>query len=176
MTNHVMVDIETLSTDSDAVVLTVGAVKFNPYSDEDPHSKTTWLPSLEKQLDNRRSVSDSTLEWWAKQNKEVLERALSEDGRISLDEFFKSFNKYLVGAEKVWCQGPQFDLVILEDLFKHFRHHRNWAYYQAMDSRTLFQLMPEDPRKKIEFDAHDAAEDAYVQAICVQKCLKELGL
>ena len=31
MTTHAMIDIETLGTKPDAVVLTIGGVKFNPY-------------------------------------------------------------------------------------------------------------------------------------------------
>ena len=33
-----MIDIETLGTKPDAVVLTVGGVKFDPYNSEEPHT------------------------------------------------------------------------------------------------------------------------------------------
>ena len=34
MTKHLMIDIETLATTPDAAILTVGAVKFNPFGDD----------------------------------------------------------------------------------------------------------------------------------------------
>ena len=38
MTTHAMIDLETLSTRPDATVITVGAIKFNPFDDSEPHS------------------------------------------------------------------------------------------------------------------------------------------
>ena len=38
MATHGMIDLETLSTRPDATVLTVGAIKFDPYTDLEPHS------------------------------------------------------------------------------------------------------------------------------------------
>ena len=51
-----------------------------------------------------------------------------------------------------------------------------WQFWQIMDCRTLFQLMPTDPRKAIDFAAHNALEDCKVQALCVQQTVKQLGL
>jgi len=36
--------------------------------------------------------------------------------------------------------------------------------------------MPRDPRKDIDFSAHNALEDCRVQSICVQKTMKHLGV
>ena len=38
MTTHAMIDIETLATSPEAVILSVGGVKFDPYTNEEPHS------------------------------------------------------------------------------------------------------------------------------------------
>ena len=40
MATHAMIDIETLGTEPDSVVLSAGAVKFNPFTLTDPHAKT----------------------------------------------------------------------------------------------------------------------------------------
>jgi hypothetical protein len=90
--------------------------------------------------------------------------------------FFKDINRYLVGVDKIWCQGPQFDMVILEDLFRQFDHHRNWAYWQVCDCRTIFNMMPIDPRKAIQQNLHSADEDSYWQAVCVQRTFKHFGV
>ena len=141
MTTHAMIDIETLGTNPDCVVLSVGAVKFDPYTGNEPYSKTLWRPSADEQLKADRSVDQGTLEWWGKQADHIREEAFSEFGRVDLDMFFKDLNRYLVGVDKIWCQGPQFDMVILEDLFRQFNHHRNWAYWQVCDCRTIFNMM-----------------------------------
>ena len=168
MATHAMIDIETLGTEPDCVVLSVGAVKFDPYTMSDPHSKKLWRPSADEQTSADRSVLESTLEWWATQPQAIQDEAFTEDGRQPLNEFFKDLNKYLVGVDKIWCQGPQFDMVILENLFKQFEHHQNWAYWQIMDCRTIFNMMPVDPRKAIQQNLHSADNDAYYQAVCVQ--------
>lgn len=178
MAKHsVMIDIETLDTVPSATVLSVGAVKFDPYNmNAEPYKQTLWLPSLEQQLELGRTTSDSTLEWWAKQDAEILERALEENGRVDLTHFFKDLNRYLVGADKIWCQGPQFDMVILEDMYRQADHHYNWAFWQVCDSRTVFNMMPVDPRKAIQEDAHDAAADAYYQALALQISFNHFGV
>lgn len=176
MATHAMIDIETLGTEPDCVVLSVGAVKFDPYKASDPHAKTLWRPSADEQMNADRSVLESTLQWWAGQPQHIQDEAFSEDGRIPLEQFFKELNKYLVGVDKIWCQGPQFDMVILENLYKQFDHHMNWAFWQVMDCRTIFNMMPVDPRKAIQQNLHSADEDAYYQAVCVQGTYAHWGI
>jgi hypothetical protein len=45
-----------------------------------------------------------------------------------------------------------------------------------MDSRTLFSVLPKDPRKSMQSDLHNALADAYYQAKAVQLAYKELGI
>ena len=173
---HVMIDIETLSTTPDAVVMSVGAVKFDPKATSPPTNKTLWRPDIDEQTERDRHVSESTLEWWSKQPAHIQEDAFSDDHRVEVLSFMKELNRYCVGAEKIWCQGPQFDLLILENLYSQWGHHYGWQFWQVMDCRTLFQLMPTDPRKAIQQDLHSADADAYFQALGVQQCYKHFGL
>lgn len=169
MATHAMIDIETLDTAPSSAILSVGAVRFDPYTDIEPVHKVLWRPNIDEQLTANRTYSESTLEWWSKQESYIRERALSTEGAISVVDFCKALNKYLVGVDKIWCQGPQFDMVILENLYDQFAHHKGWAYWQICDSRTIFNMMPKDPRKDVQQDLHSADDDAYWQAICVQK-------
>ena len=172
---HVMIDIETLATTPDAVVMSVGAVKFDPHTGT-PYNKTLWRPDIDEQTERDRHVSESTLEWWAKLPQHIQDDAFSEDSRIPVTEFMKELNRYCVGADKIWCQGPQFDMLILENLYIQWGHHFGWQFWQVMDCRTLFQLMPVDPRKAIQQDLHSADADAYYQAIGVQQCYEHFGI
>ena len=124
---HVMIDIETLATTPDAVVMSVGAVKFDPHTGT-PYNKTLWRPDIDEQTERDRHVSESTLEWWAKLPQHIQDDAFSEDSRIPVTEFMKELNRYCVGADKIWCQGPQFDMLILENLYIQWGHHFGWQF------------------------------------------------
>jgi len=171
MTTHAMIDIETLDTAPTSVVLSVGAVKFDPFKQE-PHTKTLWRPNIDEQVKLGRTMSDDTLRWWSQQEKHIQDTTFSDDNRITVEQLFKNLNKYLVGVDRIWAHGPQFDMVIIEDLYAQHNHHRGWAYWQIMDSRTLFNIMPVDPRKGVQQNLHSADDDAYWQAVCVQEAYK----
>lgn len=168
MTIHAMIDIETLDTFPTSVILSVGAVKFDPFKQE-PYSKTLWRPNIDEQVNAGRTISDNTLQWWAQQDKHIQDTTFTDEGRITCVDFCKLLNKFLVGVDKIWAHGPQFDMVIIENLFDQIKHHKGWAFWQVMDSRTVFNMMPTDPRKGIQENLHSADDDAYWQAVCVQK-------
>ena len=51
-----------------------------------------------------------------------------------------------------------------------------WNYWQIRDSRTLFNMLPKDPRKDVQMDLHNALADCYFQAKSVQKAYKNFGV
>mgnify|MGYP003647748471 CR=1 FL=1 len=153
MTTHAMIDIETLATKPNAVVLTVGGVKFNPYSTEDPHTPFSVRLDIDEQTAKGRVIDPNTI---------------------------ADLNKWLNGTELKWAQGSRFDYGILEDLIENsFEQHKNWFFWQEADSRTLGQLVPKDLRKDDsgnQKDLHSALADAYNQAKAVQKAYKHLNI
>jgi len=176
MTTHATIDIETLGTSPDTVVLTIGGIKFDPMEDDGLHSEFYYRLNADEQIDMGRTVDEKTLEWWETQSDEVKAEALDTNDRIPVEETLKALNKWLVGVDKIWCQGPVFDIGILENLYKQIGLHHNWPFYIIRDSRTLFSLMDKDPRKEIDFAAHNALADAIVQSLCIQKVYKKLGI
>ena len=168
MSIDAMVDIETTDVLPSAIVLTVGAVKFNPCSSDEPFDKREWRLEIDAQDAKGRTSSDSTMEFWARQPPEVQEAAFGEEGRVPLIKFFEEFNQWIGGSKYVWAQHPQFDFIILKDLYGQFDHHYNWPFWAEQDSATLFNLMPVSPLKGVNKALHNAAEDAYWQAKCVQ--------
>ena len=172
---HAMIDLETLSTNPDAVILTVGGVKFNPYNSVEPSQGMYFRVDVDSQTAIDREVMQDTLEWWAKQPKEISEEALGDKDRISLEDMVKTINKWSVGVDVFWCQGPLFDYAILQNFYKQLGHPVPWQYWQIRDSRTLFSLVPRDPNEKREA-LHNALADCYFQAKKVQKIYKQLNL
>ena len=176
MTTHAMIDLETLGTGYDATVLTIGGVKFDPNKISDPFQEFYYKFDIDEQTSKGRNICEKTIAWWGSQPKEVQDDALGDHDRTPVIDVLKALNKWCVGVESIWCQGPAFDIVILEHMYKQWDHHIPWPFWKIKDSRTLFQIMPKDPRKAIEFKAHNALEDCKVQALCVQQCLQQLEL
>jgi hypothetical protein len=170
-----MLDLETLAATHDAVVLTLGAVKFNPFTLQEPFEELYMRVNVDEQIEKGRDVTDDTMAWWGKQNPEVQEEAFSPDNRHSVHDTLVALNKFVVGVDKIWCQGPHFDITILETLYKQYGIAVNWDFWQVMDSRTFFSVHG-DPRDKTSKTLHNAVEDCKSQAKGVQKLFKELGI
>ena len=170
-----MLDLETLSTRPNAVILTLGAVKFNPFSLEDPGPGLYIRPDVDEQIAQGRDVQDETVNWWMNQAEDVREEALGTDGRISVEAMYRQLNRFLVGANSIWAQGPLFDFAILENLYRQYGWPTPWQYWQIRDSRTLFGVHG-DPRVKGKVGLHNALEDCVSQATAVQQVYNKLGL
>ena len=70
---HAMIDLETLSTNPEAVILTVGGVKFDPYSSVEPSQGMYFRVDVDSQTAKGRDVMQETLDWWNTQPKEIME-------------------------------------------------------------------------------------------------------
>jgi len=177
MAVHAMIDIETLDTSPQSVVLSVGAVKFNPYDETEPYNEIYYKLDLDDQDRLHRTTSDSTIEWWSKQNEDVRNEAFSEDGRIGVDQFLNELRSWLSNVHTIWGHGYGFDLTILEDMYKGSGKSIPWNFWQVKDSRTLFSLCKKDPRKLLgNENLHNALADAYFQAKGVQMAFNELSV
>ena len=77
MSTHAMIDIETLATTPEAVVLSVGGVKFNPYTNEEPHAHLEFRLDIDEQTALGRDIDEGTLQWWAKQPEHIRDKAFS---------------------------------------------------------------------------------------------------
>ena len=170
-----MIDLETLSTNPNAVILTVGGVKFDPHTNMKPYHDMYFRVDVDSQTMQGRHVMDDTLDWWAKQSEDIREEALGDKDRIGLDNMIKTINKFSVGVDVFWCQGPLFDYAILQNLYTQLGHPVPWQYWQIRDSRTLFNLVPRDKNEK-RVGLHNALSDCIFQAKKVQKIYRQLGL
>jgi len=171
-----MIDLETLGVEPNSVILTLGAIKFDPYSDAEPHGELYLKLDTEEQESLGREIDDNTLAWWSKQSESIRNEALSEGDRVSVKQFLKEINRFCVGLDNLWCQGPLFDYAMLQNLYRQAGEPCPWNFWQIRDSRTLFAMMPVDPRKQIQEELHNALADSYYQAKCVQQTYKHFGV
>lgn len=171
----IMLDLESLGTRPDCAILTLGAVKFDPYTVDSFGDSLYHRIDVDEQLALGREVQEDTLAWWGQQAQDVREEALSEEGRVSLETLYRDLNRFCVGVTNIWCQGPAFDIVILENIYRQQGWPTPWQFWQIRDSRTLFGVHG-DPREKGKAGLHNALEDCISQAQGVQEIYRRLKI
>ena len=93
---HGMIDLETLSTKPNATILTIGGVKFDPYSFTEPSQGMYFRVDVDSQTSTGREVMQETMDWWQTQPKEIQDEALGEKDRIPTEEMIKNLSLALV--------------------------------------------------------------------------------
>lgn len=171
MAKHTMVDLETLGVNPNSVVLTLGAVNFDPHSNVIFDQLYLRL-NIDEQTAMGREIDPNTVEWWSKQDPVVMEDTFSEENRISVKDSMDQFCKFFWGSKNIWSHGSIFDIVIIENMLKQISKSTPWDYWQVRDTRTLFDLGV-DPCMPTG-NKHNAVEDARRQAIGVQNCYRTL--
>ena len=59
--------------------MSVGAIKFDPFSSNEPFDGKHWRLDVDAQTEKDREVNDDTLAWWAKQDPEIQEDAFGDN-------------------------------------------------------------------------------------------------
>ena len=168
-----MFDLETLDTKPSAVILSLGAVKFDPRQKGlDPDTERLSLRhEIDPQSTMVRTISDDTIAWWATQSKEAQEAAFGDVNRVTVEDAIEQFHKFVWNSERVWSQGS-FDVNIMEHLYTSIGKPYAWQYWQVRDSRTLFDFIDGNLDRTKH---HDAVEDAIAQAEAVQRALRKIN-
>ena len=178
-----MIDLETLDTSPTAVVLSLGAVAFDPRSNTlGPTFYVEFTNFLEQQTGVGRTISPSTVMWWVGQDtaaKEVFQKKETSNERCSPLWGLNAFNDYVAasGAKKVWAKDPDFDVVILRSLYQTNAPDLPFPFkYTAGRSVRTIEDMPFAPLRNAPPVAHNALEDAIAQATRIQEifaCLQK---
>jgi hypothetical protein len=172
----IMIDLETLATSPDATVLTIGAIRFNKDKDynhvTDPFSMDYFYCRVDTESQPNREINDDTLAWWAQQTPEVRDEAFCETDRLSLSDAMTAFNFWARTGERYWANGAAFDFPILESCNRSLGFTSPWRYWQAMDARTIFKLIPND--MIADANLHHALHDCLFQIKKLNYCLSKL--
>ena len=171
----IMIDLETLATSPDAAILTIGAVKFDPFGDDVNDPKCTKFYTR-VDLDSCDKIglvtNDDTIAWWANQSKEAQDEAFGETDRVDIMDAMHQLYKFCWGAKRVWSHGATFDIVICEHIFRKIGKAIPWSFWEVRDTRTLFDIGINPNRPPVL--KHHALEDAWNQAVGVQNVFKTL--
>lgn len=171
----VMIDLETLDVLPTATILSIGAVKFDPFGDDvNSPSCVKFYTRVDVDSCDRlgATVSQATLDWWANQSPEAQEEAFHPDDRIDIKIAMEQLYKFCWGAKRVWSHGSGFDIIILEHYFRKIEKAIPWSFWEARDTRTLFDLGINPNRPPVL--KHHALEDAWNQAVGVQNVYRTL--
>jgi hypothetical protein len=174
MAKHIMIDMETLDTAPSTVILTIGAVSFDPRG-VGVSEKLELRPTMDEQTDTyNRSISDDTLRWWGEQSPEAIEEAMGDRDRISYREAMEQLYKFCWNADKIWSNGSGFDVVIAEMAFRELDMKIPWPFWTIRDCRTIYDLAGVSLKDGGHITSHKAVEDAERQAVVVQKAYQKL--
>jgi exodeoxyribonuclease VIII len=148
--SNIMVDIETLGTDNNSLILSISAVEFDLISGRTGREFEIGI-NLDDQIANGAIVDVATCIWWFKQDEAAV-KALFRLPRISLKKALYDFNFWLDECKtknsdiKLWGNGVSFDNVIIRNLYKRANVEFVLPYWCDTDVRTLVTLGNIDTR------------------------------
>ena len=178
---HIMIDLETFSLRKNCVISEVGAVLFDPAAPGTMETiiGKTWLLNMQEQIDNKRDINIKTVQWWMQQDEKARMKIVNNDMRLNIRAFLEDFRMEYDwdNITGVWSNDINFDLVILEELYREYKQEPPWHYRTPRSTRTLFWLVGmEDKKEHIQpIIKHSAAHDAVACALTVQKAIAKLA-
>jgi hypothetical protein len=168
----IMVDLETLGNTPGCVILSIGAVAFDPVEGVlSPDGFYNVLNTADC-MDHYLSKDEETEKWWGRQSEEarqVLRDAEDAKTSVPLKLGLENFNTFVrqYGGQRtvrVWGNGSDFDNAILAVAFKMAGIKPNWEFWNNRCYRTLKNHCP-GPKLERVGTYHNALDDARSQAI-----------
>jgi DNA polymerase III epsilon subunit-like protein len=184
--SHYMVDLETLGQKPGCAIISIGAIRFDPYRVDDSYDEMTgqlYNRSFYRTIDMKSCVDigltlePDTIKWWLTQKEKVRLEFAGDHPHIRtvLAEFSAWINTQVL-EPTLWGNGATFDNVILEAAFQKAGMKFPFRYYNSLCYRTLTSLGLVN--KKKEFTRygvyHNALDDAASQAIFMQKIMSKI--
>ena len=164
----IMIDLETMDTVATAEVLQIGAVNILK-----PHQ--TFVAAIDRitQQNYFTTVSNSTVDFWARQPAEVRQQVLF--GNWNIREALRRLANWIPKDARVFGYGSVMDIAILEYHYKANDIKIPWSYRNVRCFRTIYeQAKREMPslEKAQPLIPHNALEDAIAQAITFRQILE----
>lgn len=179
--NEVMIDIETMSTKTNATILTIGAIKFRHDDLKGKRPKiedmTTFYTriTMESCAENDFDICEETKDWWEKQTEQAyFEAVLNKEGRIHIKDALMMLCDFVSDCEIFWAQGISFDYPILEYAMKKFGIQVPWKFWNLRDLRTILAITNVSLRsikRRCALTEHNALNDCYTQILALKTAI-----
>jgi exodeoxyribonuclease VIII len=168
MSTHVMIDLETMSTESNAAICSIGAVKFTDEGEViDTFYCTVDVADCKK---HGLHIDPNTVQWWSKQSKEAL-KMLRKDTKPLVDAL-TDFSKWYGSTQyPTWGCGSDFDNVIIENAYKAAGMKRPWSAWKNRCYRTIREVIKIEEAERTG-TYHNALDDAMHQARHLMKIFR----
>jgi len=167
-----MIDIETMSTASNAAILSIGACEFDEFGIEENTFYNTI--SLEHCIARGLNVDGDTVKWWMSQSDEA--RSALFKGNVALVDALGNFKDWFPkGNVQVWGNGSDFDNVIVQNAFKACNGKTPWPFWMNRCFRTMKNSFPEVKLTR-KGTHHNALDDAIYQAEYLIKLVEKNNL
>ena len=160
--NDIMLDLETMGTSMSSVILSIGAVRFNPQTSELGETFSVYI-DVDSSLASGCSISQSTLLWWMGQSDAARSRQTGAT-RVPLQEALIRFENFVTPRNRIWGNGADFDNALLGALYSRVSIPQPWSYWNNRCYRTMKNLFPNAPVPVRTDVKHDALDDAIHQA------------
>lgn len=167
---NIMLDLETLDNRETAVILSIGAVRF----DFDSLTLSTNFYSTVSPEDCQKyglTIGADTVAWWMRQSQAARDAVFTMNAQNSLKTVLGAFTHFVrdIPESKVWGNGATFDNMIMRNAYRAVGYEIPWAYYHDRCFRTMKAVFPTNT-PLIEKDPqmlgvkHQALDDATRQA------------
>lgn len=191
MTNHIMIDIETMGVGVDASILSIGAIRFNPFTmltdtRDTTHTISNSNPTyfyeratLKSNLAVGRVVDAQTLETFWMENLDAFKEATSKP-RVGIKEMLNDLRHWYnmcEGNEPVWANGSTFDLTILNHAYETVLGSRPpWRYKDELDLRTMYRFMSQSWSRTNNPEKHNPVWDSWAQAMDLARIFRDINI
>lgn len=166
---NICVDVETLSTDFNAVIVSISAVKFSLTTDQIETFVVNINPREGKELGLH--ISESTIDWWRKQKPEAVKAWMNS--QIGLSEALDMFDEFCGKGDLTWfANGSCFDFPILDSSYKAVGKEPIFKYWKSFDLRTVYWLTSFDTKSAERVGTyHVGIDDCLTQIKWFKNCI-----
>jgi hypothetical protein len=184
---HIMLDLETMGTSSNAAIVAIGAVLFEPATGKLNASFYRIIDLVDAA--EFGELDAGTVKWWILQSEAARQIFSADEQTVSLTRALCDFSEWLEEHQQderdmpqIWGNGAGFDCVILRNAFEATGIPTPWKFWHERDVRTIVELgravLGYDPKLDMPFDgvAHNALVDARHQAQYVSAIWQRLAL
>ena len=165
-----MIDLETLGSSNDAVIVQIGACYFDRHTAEIGNTFKQNI-DINSCLREGFAVDGDTIKWWM---TEQINQVTFYGDTVLIKPAIASFIEFSNKADKVWSHAT-FDFCIMMEYIHRFGMKPKFHYRSARDIRTLIDMaeMWDDVYKNKDTRTgwHDALEDCKYQ---VEYCVKAM--
>lgn len=178
---HIVIDIEALSLQTNAHILSIGAIALRNDGEHISHFYSVIDPKLAQP---GRHVDPATVAWWIREPCNDARNAIWGDSAPTDRDIVQALSRLRgwiesvqrkdtlsTGDLAVWGNGPEYDNAVLENAFKSLHLDMPWHFYQNQSIRTLRLMHPECKAPFVGVK-HHALHDAQHEALMLSSWLR----